>query len=174
MKLIEFLAIYGASLSTVVFFWNFIHSRPKYKVRALVSGDEADPTRFAGAQILVQNKSTKVVHKSEITVFYPYKAARALDQIKDVARFRRLPLRVGWVGVCLRDYGIKDGCPIALEPGQVHQVFVPRELFNELLDRSLRREIRAFAKDRFWGNEEYSNLIRVPSFNDGKSSTAHN
>lgn len=33
MELTEFLAIYAAGLSTLVFFWNVLSARPKVKVR---------------------------------------------------------------------------------------------------------------------------------------------
>jgi len=178
MKLTELLAIYGACLSTVVFFWNLVRSRPRFKVKVLVASDKEDPTRFAGAHILVQNVSTTVVHIFRISVLYPYmertllfKEITPLDRIKHrikyVLRYRRLPLNSGWMSVRLQDYGVEDGCPIVLEPGKIHQVLFPRDAFKEMpYFGRLRRVIRVVAEDRFWGNSVCSNILEVPIFKD--------
>ncbi len=55
MKVTEFLAIYAAGLSTIVFVWNYVRATPRIKVEIISGSDEIDGEFVFGAYISVKN-----------------------------------------------------------------------------------------------------------------------
>ena len=78
LKITDFLAIYGASLSTIIFIWSVLRSRPKVKVRLIPGTGENGGEFQMGVCIFVQNPSAHTVHLSNISLLYPYKKQGAI------------------------------------------------------------------------------------------------
>lgn len=64
IKLTEGLAIYGAILSTFVFTWNILRSRPKIRIQ-IVYG-------ISGVVVSIQNPSSGPVHITSVSFLYPF------------------------------------------------------------------------------------------------------
>ena len=153
MKLTEYLAIYAAFLSTIVFMWNIRRSIPKFKVDVMFgthgSGDNIDHGIYVG----VRNPSPHTIHLSGIDLLYKYRETGLLDKFLHLLKYRRLPSTVGWVHTSLSNYDLKDECPLALESGKSHNVFVPNEVLEKVLDDSVDRYIKAGVQDQLWRNK---------------------
>lgn len=154
MKLTDFLAIYGAILSTAIFFWSADRARPKLKVRLVFSGRAADGGGYEnGIGISIQNPSAHAVHISNVAFLYPWRKPRLGDYLEMVFRFRRLPWNVGWCQSALSNHGLEDGCPLTIEPGRAHSIFVPERILKELSADSLREHVKVVVQDSLWRNK---------------------
>jgi len=147
MNLTDYLAIYAAVLSTVVFLWNLASARPKVRVMVIPGVHEE---KGVGAYIFVQNTSAHTVHLSSLSLLYPYTHTTLKEWLSHILRYRRWPQNVGWVHTRLKEYGIADGLPLALEARKAHEVFIPQEKLDFLLQDAARREIRAGVQDELW------------------------
>lgn len=161
IELTKLLAVYGAFLSTVVFIWNVLRARPRARVKIILGVEEIDGKFVHGAYISVQNPSSAPVHISSISVLYPYRTTGLKDALEHLLRFRRLPTRLGWVHSALHYRGVKDGCPVSIDPGKAHQVFLPEQVIEEMLNDSVKRELIAVAQDQLW-NDTYSSTLSFP------------
>lgn len=161
MKLTEFLATYAALLSTVVFIWNIRRSIPKLKVDVVFgtrgSGDELEHGIYIG----VRNPSSHTIHLSGIDLLYRYRQTGVLDKVIHSLKYRRLPKAVGWVHTSLSNYDLEDGCPLALDSGKSHNVFVNNAVLEQILDDSVDRHIKAGAQDQLW-RRKYSKKFYYP------------
>ena len=164
MKVTDFLAIYAAGLSTIVFVWNYVRATPRIKVEVISGSDEIDGEFVFGAYISVKNPSSQTVHLSNISILYPYKQSNLTDILKHIIKYQRIPKSEGWVSSSLSNYKIDDGCPISLEPGKAHSILVPERILEQIFEDSYSRKIKAVVQDQLWRNK-YSNKFSLPKDN---------
>jgi len=160
LKVTELLAIYAACLSTIVFVWNVTRAIPRVKVKIVFGTDKVEGEWISGVYISVQNPSSYTVHLSNISILYPYSKKRFIDLISHILKYRRFSWNVGWVQSNLSNYELKDKCPLSLEAGKSHNVFVPQRVLEKILEDSERREIKAVVQDELWRNK-YSRKFMV-------------
>ncbi len=158
MKITEWLAIYAALLSTIVFLWNVVRSKPKIKVRIIFGFDEK---KGGGVYICTQNKSAHTVHLSSVSILYPYKTPVIKDKLSHLWEYKRLPKKIGWVHASLSYYDISHGCPVSLNARDAHEIFIPERALDEILRKASSRQIMANAQDKLWNNA-YSNVFEYP------------
>jgi hypothetical protein len=154
LKTTDWLAIYGAVLSTVVFIWNAFQSRPRLKV-IVVFGLE---NGVVGAHVSVQNRSPYTIHLSNISILYRYRRASLKEWLSHAWEYKRIPRRLGWVSSSLSNYEVSDGCPVTLEARNAHHVLVPETALETIFAKSPERKIIAVAQDKIWNNV-YSNVF---------------
>ena len=53
----------------------------------------------------------------------------------------------------LSNFDIEDGCPLSLESGKSHSVFIPKKTLDEIFEESEKREIKAVVQDQLWRNK---------------------
>lgn len=155
MKVTDWLAIYAAILSTTVFAWNVLQSRPRLKVLIVFGIDE----QTVGAHVSVQNRSPHTVHLSNISLLFRDRQPTWKEWLRHAWRFRRVPRRLGWVSSSLSNYGIPDGCPIALEARKSHHVMIPESTLEEISRRSGSSLLVAVVQDELW-NDVHSNVYQ--------------
>ena len=161
MKITDYLAIYAAILSTLVFFWNVLQSRPRVRIDLIFGIEGTGDAVKSGVYIFVRNLSSHDVHLSNISILYPYRIASLKERFAHVWRFRRLPRRLGWVHSSLSNYSLESGCPVSLEARKSHQVFIPQRVLEDMLAEANDRAIMASVQDQLW-NTVYSGKFRCP------------
>ncbi len=154
MKATEWLAIYAAMLSTIIFAWNIFQSRPRLKVMIVVGVED----HGIGAHISVQNRSSHTIHLANISIMYRDRKPTLKEWFYHAWEYKRIPRRLGWVYSSLSNHGIPDGCPLALEARNSHHVFVPEEVLEGVFQGASERRIIAVVQDKIW-NSVYSNLF---------------
>jgi hypothetical protein len=155
MKTTEIFSIYAATLSTIVFIWNVTRSIPKFKVSIVFGTEEIDGEYISGIYISIKNPSPHTVHLSNILLLYPYEKSKWIDLVTHAFKYRRFSRTVGWVHTSLSNYELDDKFPLALESGQSHNVFVPDEILEKILENSYQRKIKAVVTDQLW-RKKYS------------------
>lgn len=150
MKVTEYLSIYAASLSTIVFLWNTRRAIPRYKVEIISGSDEIDGEFIHGIYISVKNPSPHSVHLAHLDLLYPYKKTNLIEKIFHFIKYRRLPVSVGWVHTSLSHYDVEDGFPLSIESGKSHGFLVPDKVLKKLLKDSYKQEVKASVQDQLW------------------------
>lgn len=158
MKVTDWLAVYASILSTAIFAWNILQAKPKVKTR-LVFG--LHPEQGPGVYVFVQNKSVHTVHLAAVGPLYRYARASVREKIAFIINYRRLPKDLGWVHTNFKHLGISDACPITIEAGNAHQIFVPAAQVEEILQNAETRDLMVCAQDMLWHNS-YSNVLAYP------------
>lgn len=160
----DYLAIYAAVLSTLVFLWNVVQSRPRIKVD-LIFGFEGTGDDFkTGVYIVVRNLSSHDVHLADINILYPYAERSLKAALAHLWRFRRWPSQLGWVHSSLSNYSIESGCPVCLESRKSHKVLITEDALEEMLAKASDRKLRACVQDQLWNNV-YSRVFKWPAPN---------
>lgn len=152
LKITDYLAIYAAILSSVVFLWNVLQSRPRFKVDLLFGIDTVEGVTTSGVSIVVRNTSSHDIHLAAIGLLYPYTRVGAKEKLLHLWRYKRWPRRVGWCQTSLSNYSIKDGCPMCLEARKSHHVLVPKEVIEKILAEAMRDRLIATVQDQLWNN----------------------
>ena len=152
MKMTDYLAIYAAVLSTGVFLWNIVQSRPQIKVDLLFSIDDASGKPESGASVIVRNHSSHDIHLANISILYPYRHVTFKERLEHLWRYRSWPSRVGWVNSSLSNYDIESGCPVCLEARKSHRVFIPDTKVKEMLSGATEGNLIACVQDQLWNN----------------------
>jgi hypothetical protein len=152
MRLPDFLAIYGASLSTAIAVWNYYRTRPKIRVVLILGVGEVEGKSQTGIFIFVQNASTQPVHIANVSFLYPYASWTFRDKLKHFVRYRRILRNYGWCHSSLSLHGIDDGCPVSIEPDKSHRIFVRHEVLDGLLESAQSRCVKAVVQDALWRN----------------------
>lgn len=161
MKITEYLAIYAAVLSTLVFLWNVLQSKPKIKVD-LIFGIEGQGDQLrSGAYIFVRNLSSHDVHLSNFSILYPYRKAGLKERLVHLWKYKRMPKRIGWVTSSLSNYSIEDGCPIRLAARKSYSVFIPDTSIEAMLTDATHRSLMGCVQDQLWQNT-YSREFKYP------------
>lgn len=160
MSLTDWLAIYAAALSTTVFVWNLVRATPKAKTTVVFGMDKK---HRSGIYVNVQNRSPHAIHLASISLLYEYRSVGVLERLKHMVQFKQIPRRIGWVHSSLSLHGVKDGCPVQIQPMNSHDVFVPDSVLRSILSQAVSTRIAAVAQDRLWNNS-YSGDIdyKVP------------
>lgn len=153
----DYLAIYAAFLSTVVFVWNLRRARPRVALK-LVPGVHDDGG--LGIFISVQNTSAHTIHLSALSVVYPYANRTPRQRLWHVLRYRRWPVIAGWVHISLQTYEVDDGFPLSLGGWQKHDVFIPQASLESMLREAIRPEVRASVQDALW-RDTYSRILTI-------------
>lgn len=152
LKTTDYLAIYASILSSVVFLWNVLQSRPRFKVDLLFGIDTVDGVTTSGASIVVRNTSSHDIHLAAIGLLYPYANVGIKEKLLQLWRYKRWPHRVGWCHTSLSNYSIKDGCPMCLEARKSHHVLVPKEIVERVLSEATGNKLIATVQDQLWHN----------------------
>ena len=160
MKTTEILAIYASFLSTVVFFWNVRRATSRVKIELIFGIAEIGEEPSVGVYVSVKNPSAQTVHLSDISPLYPSKRPSFFEMAMHVLKYRRLPWSLGWVHTSFSYFDIDDGCPVSLEPGKGHKIFIPQEKVEKILEDAERKELKAVAQDELWRNK-YSKAFSV-------------
>jgi len=95
LKITDYLAVYAAILSSVVFIWNVLQSRPRFKVDLLFGIETVQGGTTSGVSIVVRNTSSHDIHLAAIGLLYPYIRAGAKEKLLHLWRYKRWPRRVG-------------------------------------------------------------------------------
>lgn len=155
MGLTDYLAIYGAALSTAVAVWNYFRSRSRVRVILIEGLSTIDGNVEYGLYISIQNPSSQAAHISSVSLLYPFRPVTVRDCWTHILEFRRLPFRIGWCHTSLSNYGVEDGCPVSIEPGKSHQIFVKAETVERVLQDAQSRHLKAVSQDALW-RDKYS------------------
>jgi hypothetical protein len=161
----KILSVYAACLSTIVFVWNVQRAIPRYKVDLIFGvtgeGDDFDHGIF----VSVKNPSPHTVHLANIQLLYPLRRESVWRKLAHGFKYRRIPRAVDWCHSALNLYEVEDGCPVALEPGKSHEIFIPHEVLEEVLESASERRIRAVVQDQLWRNK-YSKSFDYSVYQD--------
>ena len=152
LKFTDYLAIYAAALSSVVFIWNVLQSRPRLKVDLLLGSETVEGITTSGLSIVVRNTSSQDIHLAGIDLLYPYHDVKVRDRLLHLWRYKRWPNRVGWCRTSLSNYCLRDGCPMCLDARRSHHVLVPQPVVEQILSQATRDSIIAIVQDQLWNN----------------------
>jgi hypothetical protein len=158
LKLTDYLAFYGAVLSTIALGWNI--RRAYSKIRVLLIFAISSDSRH-GINISIQNPSTQVVHITAVSFVYPYRIKKAGDFVDHLVKFKRWPIDSGWIHDALSNHSLDCGCPISIEPGRAHTIFVPHEVLESVFKNAVSRSLRVVVQDELWRNT-YSPKFEYP------------
>ena len=161
MRLTDLLAIYGAGLSTATVVWNYLRTRPQVRVILILALEKVEGESQTGIGISIQNVSTQPVHIANVSFLYPFSRSTFRGKLKHFIRFKRVPRNDGWCHSSLSLHGISDGCPVSIEPGKSHWIFVRHEVLDGLLESARSRRVKAVAQDALWRNT-YSKAFEYP------------
>ncbi|WP_143520352.1 hypothetical protein [Halopseudomonas pelagia] len=159
MKITEILAIYAACLSTLVFIWNIAKATPKFKVDLLHGIEEKDGGYVGGLYVTVRNHSSHKIHLASFDLLYQSERQSFFKKLFHFIKYRNWSNSVGWVHCCPSLYGVKCNYPVGLEAFQSHQLFIPEDVVNEVLEKSINRKIKAKAQDQLWRNKYSKELV---------------
>lgn len=160
MKFTDYLAIYAAVLSSVVFLWNIRQSRPRIKVD-LIWGIEKSGE--SGIYVFVRNVSSHDVHLTNIDILYRYKTSTFKESIGHICRFKTLPRTLGLVRSSLSNFSLESGCPISIEANKSHRVLIPDATVEVILEKAIDRSLMACAQDQLWRNVYSKAFMCAPS-----------
>jgi len=160
--LTDLLAIYGASLSTAIAAWNYLRTRPQVRVLLVCALEEVKGELQTGIGVSIQNVSTQPVHIANVSFLFPIARSTSWDKLRHLIRFKRIPRTAGWCHSSLSFHGVGDGCPVSIEPGKSHWIFVPDEMLDELLNGATSRRLKVVAQDALWRNT-YSKAFEYPT-----------
>lgn len=160
MRLTDYLAIYAAGLSTLVFLWNTSTARSRVRLQIVPGASSQNDEVQIGLHISVQNVSAHTVHISSLSILYPYRQVGVIDYLSHLVKYRRIASNIGWVHTRPDYYDVEDGFPVSIEARKSHDIFIPEGALEKLLDDAIRREIRAGIQDALWRNK-YSKTFKV-------------
>ena len=145
MKNLDFVAIYAAVLSTIHIIWTIRSETPKVNVKIVNGFDRVDSEVIDGIYIIVQNSSKHSLNISNILILIPQNKS-LMQRVKSHLRFKN-HVRFTWAHSSLANYGLNAGCPLKLEPGKSHSVFIPEQTLNLILKDSTLKEIACVVQD---------------------------
>lgn len=139
-------------LSTIAFFWNVLRSRPRLKVDLIFCLEGSDDDLRSGVDITVRNMSSHEIHLAAVGVLIPYRRATLRERFRHLFKFKRFPLRIGWVHLNLARYSVETGCPARLEARSSHRVFIAEDIIEKILSEDSESQLMAMAQDQLWKN----------------------
>ncbi|MDP3634110.1 hypothetical protein [Phenylobacterium sp.] len=160
MKITDYLAIYGAALSTAVFLWTVGKARRRLTVRmtpGILSGD--DDTAGFYAVVHIVNRQSVSIRADHVGILWPYRKVTFWAKLKHVARYRSGWATVGWVHGALPT-STKAELPKVIEAGHSHMVWVRHEELEAALSGDQARRCMACVSDGV-GQRFYSNHFTV-------------
>lgn len=155
MNVTDYLAIYGAFLSTAVLVWDVRRSTSKVHVEIINAVEVVECVSKHGIGISVKNPTNKVVHLANVSLLYEYKLLSLFNRVAYFFKFRRFSLNSGWCHAHLSNYAVNDKCPVSIEPGQSHWIFVSEDIVEEILKNGISRHLKAVVQDSLW-RDRYS------------------
>ena len=160
MSFTDYLAAYGAILSSLVAYWNYRKSKSHYRVEVIHATDRDDEGELRiGAGIFVQNYSSHDVHLEHVGILYPSRKYSVSERLRDYWRFKRIIRNYGWVNTSFELYGADNRCPVTLKPGASHYVFLEERILEQIFSDAVRREFKAHAQDALW-RDAYSKAFK--------------
>lgn len=161
MELTDYLAVYGAGLSTAIAIWNTLRALPKIRVQLIYAIESVDGKPQSGMGIFIQNPSTQTAHITSVSFLFQHSIPTLKSFIQYVVKFKRSPRKLSWCHSGLSNFGLDSGCPISIEPGKSHKIIVPEEVLEELLSGAVSRHIKVQVQDALWRNK-YSKKFEWP------------
>lgn len=155
MKITELLAIYAACLSTIVFFWNTQRATSRVKIELIFGLEQIKGESVAGIYVSVKNPSAQTVHLARISPLYPSTMPNFFEKIAHIFKYRQFPSGLGWVHTSFSYFDIDDGCPLSLEPGKSHHIFIPQNTVEKILEATELKELKAVVQGELW-RDKYS------------------
>ncbi|WP_072055736.1 hypothetical protein [Aliivibrio fischeri] len=155
----DYLAIYGAVLSTIIFTWNVIKSRPTFCVDFIPGFN--DENTLEGEFIIIRNKSAHKIYLAGVELLYPTERGTKVEFLRLCIKHKQYFKSFGWCSVNLNQIQVNDECPLVLESGQSHRIFIPRKIVNNLIEEGSEKKLMASAQDQLFNNR-YS---KVRTFN---------
>ena len=163
----DYLAIYGAVVSTATAVWNYQRSRGKVRVVLIFALEKVEGESQVGLGISVQNVSAQTVHLTNVSFLLPFRRMTLRRRIANTMRSKRILRTDGWAYSSLSLHSISDECPASIEPGKSHWIFVPDQLIREVLEGAIEPSIRAVASDALW-RKTYSKTFDCSTFRRAK------
>jgi hypothetical protein len=152
-KFTDFIAIYAALLSTLVFVWNFRNSQPRFKVELFSGFKEQEH----GVFIDIKNPSSQVVIINVVWLLFPLRTAKLVEKVTNLCRFKRLP-HLDWVRGSIFAEVIATELPVSLAPRNSHRIFIPEAKIREMLQRTPSTSFAAGVRDALGGSKYSSPL----------------
>jgi hypothetical protein len=149
LKATDYVAIYAAVLSTLVFVWNIRNSWPRVIVELIWGIQEREP----GVYIYIKNPSKQAVNIHAVWFLVPFRRVTITDRLKHVWRFRRLPRYMDWVHTDLSFCDITTGLPTSIAPRTSHHIFIQEEKIREILKRNGSTRFAAGVQDALSRNK---------------------
>lgn len=147
MKLTEYIAIYAALLSTLVFVWNIRNSWPRVTVEIVLGTKENDH----GVHIFIKNPSSQTVNIQSVSPLFPFQRLTIIKRLKYVCRFKRFRY-VDWAHGRFDDE-IVTGLPTSIAPQNAHSIFIPDKKIRGMLRRNRATRFAAVVQDALWRNK---------------------
>lgn len=162
MKNTDWLAIYASILSTLIFCWNIIQSKPKIKVDIVFGIGAYGVEHISGAYVIVRNLSSVELPIGNVSLLFPAIQTTFKHWISHIWQFKRRPKNLGWCYSNLSNYLIDSGCPINLGPRQSHKIFIADPILEQIFAKATERSLIACVQDQLW-NEFFSSPFHYPS-----------
>ena len=158
MQSTDYLAIYGALLSTGVFLWTVSRARSRIKVCPTFA-IETKPKTKSGLGISIQNPSAHTAHITNVSILYPYRKVSIKERLQHLWRYKSFPINLGWCNSSLSLHNVEDGCPTSIEPGKAHWIVIDDEVVQKIIKDATKDQLKIVVQDALWRNK-YS-----PKFN---------
>jgi hypothetical protein len=152
LKITDYLAVYAAILSSLVFVWNVTQSRPRLKVDLAFALEDVHGELKPGIYVVIRNMSSQDVHLANVSILYPYQQAGIKSKIAHIWRYKRVPSNLGWVHSSLSNYSLDSGCPMCLEARKSHKIFIAKTMLEGVWTEALHESVRACVQDQLWNN----------------------
>lgn len=160
MKITDYLAIYGAVLSTAVFMGTVWKARRRLVVEMMpgaLSGD--DDTAGIYSVIRIVNRQSVPIRADHVGLLWPYRKVTFAEKVGYVLKYRRAWRTLGWVHGSLPESTMAD-LPKVIEAGHSHLIWVRHEDLEDLLRNDRAAQCMASAQDGV-GRNFYSKVFRV-------------
>lgn len=158
--LTEIVAVYAALLSTFIFIWNVKRERPSYKVELIQGVDLIDGKSELGVFVFIMNPSSQTVHIASMSLVYQYRDVSLADRIEHFLKFKRLPIRIGWVHSHIAVKDLDTKLPTSLESQKSHSIFMPQKILDRELSDAVKPIISVEVQDALW-RRKYSKNLKV-------------
>lgn len=154
-KPIDLISIYAAILSTFVFTWNVLKSKPKVSIELSLGIKEND----SGVYISIKNPSLHKIKITSISLCYPYKKASIKEKLELLLKYKQFRTKAGWIYTHLVFNNVNTELPVTIEPYDAHLIFLPDENIREMLTDAVETIFMAVAQDSLWLNN-YSPIFK--------------
>lgn len=149
MTVSDWIAIYGAVVSTGVALWTFWISKPKLRVDWIYG---VEPQRGNGFYVTVRNLSAHDAHIQAFSMMYECSKPSLWERLRHMWIYKSLPLRLGWCSSALGPFAVQHDFPLTLGGRKAHDIFVSEAQFNEMLKAAPLGRLRAHIQDQLWTN----------------------
>lgn len=164
MGVTDWLALYGAILSTGVAGWKIYSAKSKIRV-ILVVGVQAidEQTVEHGLNISIQNPSNSNVHVTSVAFLYPHEPDTIKSFLKQALKYKQFSRHANWCMASASTLNVVDGSPITLEPGKSHDIFVSDQKLRNFFEGKFSQKLKVAVQDALW-RDTHSNEFDYSSF----------